>query len=48
MGVKPQALVVGKPLCSACLQAEHDLTEHECDAAMIARKLVDGPRRGRL
>ena len=25
-----------------------DLTEHECDAAMIARKLVDGPRRGRL
>jgi hypothetical protein len=39
---KPQALVVGKPLCSACLQAEHDLTELGFDVAFLNGGTPDG------
>ena len=38
----PTATVVGRPLCSSCLQAEHDLTELGFDVTFVRADSVDG------
>ena len=40
--MKPTAVVVGRPLCSACLQAKHDLTELGFEVTPLDAGTPDG------